>query len=307
MKIHRRDDDSGRSEGRTIAHINGRYSIINSILSIIGGLISGSGLTIAATIWVLNNTDYALPSSQETTQETTSEQEALVSLQESYSELEQQYSELEQQYAALKENALALENAYEDALAEIESMRQSAQSEPPAYSQPSEVTEQPSAAASSSQPSASPEPPAQTVTKLTSLPVLSKDDFLYNRVYNYKEDREDTKSNVGDIFETCITMRENGSIHYFIDSKYQSLTFTLCLAQETKYIDEGSSYLTIYSVEDNGNENLLYSSPAVTSGFTPRSVGPIDISGVKQLKITFYCEERIPRRPCIIIGDPELR
>lgn len=274
MIINLSADSDNISDNQKVAHINGRYNVIVALIALLATIFGGG-----ATFYLINNSNYITPKGQETI----SQQEA------NMQSLQSSYSDLQAQYAALEESAQNLQALYEAALAELESISQTGESAP---SLSSEVSTQPTG----------------SITKLTSLPVLGNNNDYYNHIYNTTENSSTTRSNLGDVFNSCISMQNPGSIDFFLNGEYQSLTFTLCIAEKTQNIDEHSSSISIYSVDGNGeNESLttLYSSPSVTMGFIPTQTPPIDVSGVTHLRISFFCDST----PCpyLILGDPQLQ
>ncbi|MBU3820038.1 MAG: hypothetical protein H9864_06685 [Candidatus Faecalibacterium intestinavium] len=276
MKINRSDGSHNVSDNQKVAHINGRYGIIKTLITVVGTMFATSG----GIFYFVNNSNYITPKGQETI----SQQEAdLQSLQSTYADLQDQYT-------ALEESAQNLQIAYEEALAKLESLSQT----------------EGQTAASVAQ---TPEQTNGGTTKLTSLPVIGNNNDYYNHVYNNPENSGSARSNLGDVFNSCISMRDDGNIDFFLNSEYQSLTFTLCISEGTRDIDNHYSSISIYSVDGNGeNESLtqLYSSPSVTMGFIPTQIPPIDVSGVTHLRISFYGDNN-PYGPRIILGDPQLQ
>ncbi len=269
------------------AHIAGRYSIVVALIALFG-TIFGSLTTLYLTKQQESNSP---------------QEEKLESLQSSYSDLQSQYNVLE-------EEAHSLQTAYDEALAKLESLSQSV-SQPSSASSESKFQSSIQSPASS-QSSAIPEQTNPTITKLTSIPILRKDALSF-LVYNNEDKDLKAKSNVGDTFETCITLRahEEESIDFYLNRKYNTLTFTFCLAQESRYDDDKFGSISICSIsQQNGNEQVLaeiYASPTITSGFIPESVGPLDVSGVECLRICIYNRSNGSySSPFIILGDPEL-
>ena len=271
------------SEGEKVAHINGKYGLANTIVkAIIGafGALGGSTVTVVAITIIINYTDYVSPRGEE-----------LLSQQDSeISNLQTQIVELQTQNSSLKEENQTLQSELDSALAELEDSSSSQMQ--------------------ASTPNTTPAQTTGAVTKLTALPLLGNNEDYYNHIYNNAESSEYARSNLGDVFSSSISLRENGNVDFFLDGKYQALAFTLCIAEETRDIDDYSSYIGIYSVEGNGeNESttLLYTSPSVTMGFIPESVGPISVTGVEHLRISFFHTASSPYRvPRIILGNPEL-
>lgn len=145
--------------------------------------------------------------------------------------------------------------------------------------------------------------------KLTSLKILGNSQSSLNYIYNSLENSDDAKSNLGDAFNSSISMRRNGNIDFYLGASYRALYSTICISEGTKNIDDYSSTLSIYKVEGNGsNEELetLYTSPELTMGFIPTEIGPIDISGVEHLRISFYADGYYGNVPRIILGNPVL-
>ena len=271
------------SEGEKVAHINGKYGLANTIVkAIIGafGALGGSTVTVVAITIIINYTDYVSPRGEE-----------LLSQQDSeISNLQTQIVELQTQNSSLKEENQTLQSELDSALAELEGSSSSQMQ--------------------ASTPNTTPAQTTGTVTKLTALPLLGNNEDYYNHIYNNAENSEYARSNLGDVFNYSISLRENGNVDFFLDGKYQALTFTLCIAEETRDIDDYSSYIEIYSVEGNGeteSTTLLYTSPSVTMGFIPESIGPVNVTGVNHLRITFFRPDTSPYNvPRIILGNPEL-
>lgn len=155
-----------------------------------------------------------------------------------------------------------------------------------------------------------PNQPAKDAVKLTSLTILGNNDGgTYNYVYNSLQNNDDAKSNLGEAFNSSVSMRRNGDIDFYLAGSYQTLNATISISESTKNISDYSSTLTIYSVDGNGsNETLevLYTSPSITMGFIPDEIGPINVSGVEHLRISFYASGGVYSVPRIVLGNPEL-
>lgn len=274
------------SDNVKVAHIKGKYQLVCAILTLLGTLAGGiigvlGGSTLGPIDINIHSDDYVGTAGQE-----------MISQQEStIANLQTSYDELQKQNTALKEENQMLQANLDTALAELASISNSQTQ-------------------SSATSNAMPIQAAGTVTKLTALPLLGNNEDYYNHIYNNAENSEYARSNLGDVFDSSISLRENGDVDFFLDGKYQSLVFTLCIAEETRDVDDYSSYIEIYSVTGNGeNEStaLLYTSPSVTMGFIPESVGPINVTGVDHLRITFFYSDGVAYRvPRIILGNPEL-
>lgn len=270
------------SDSVKIAHIKGKYKVACAILALVGGIIGALGGSKLGPIDInIHSDDYVGTAGQE-----------MISQQEStIANLQTSYDELQKQNTALKEENQALQANLDTALAELASISNSQTQ-------------------SSATSNAMPIQAAGTVTKLTALPLLGNNEDYYNHIYNNAENSEYARSNLGDVFNSSISLRENGNVDFFLDGKYQALTFTLCIAEETRDIDDYSSYIEIYSVEGNGeteSTTLLYTSPSVTMGFIPESIGPVNVTGVNHLRITFFRPDTSPYNvPRIILGNPEL-
>ena len=145
---------------------------------------------------------------------------------------------------------------------------------------------------------------------LLSIGVLGNSDTYYNFTYDSPQvENTDTMSNTGERFDSCISMRSNGSIDFYLDHKYQSFTAKLCLSESTKNASGYYSTITIYNVTGSGaDEQLeeLYLSPAIKMGFIPTDIAPIDVSDVEHLRITFYTNGYTSSAPRIILGDPAI-
>lgn len=269
------------SDSVKIAHIKGKYKVACAILTLAGGIIGALGGSKLGPIDInIHSDDYVGTAGQEVI----SQQESTIA------NLQTTYNELQAQNTALQEENQTLQAKLDAALAELEG-----------------------SSSSQTQTSAHNTAPVQTtgaITKLTALPLLGNNEGYYNHIYNNAENSEYARSNLGDVFDSSISLRENGNVDFFLDGKYQSLVFTLCIAEETRDVDDYSSYIEIYSVTGNGeNEStaLLYTSPSVTMGFIPESVGPINVTGVDHLRITFFYSDGVAYRvPRIILGNPVL-
>lgn len=150
--------------------------------------------------------------------------------------------------------------------------------------------------------------PKETV-KLTSLKVLGNTNDYWNHVNNSLENGDDAKSNLGETFNSSISMSYNGNIDFYLERNYKTLSSVICISESTKDVSGYSSTLTICKVEGNGpNETVeaLYTSPALTMGFIPTSIPPIDVSEVEHLRISFYTANNGQHVPRIILGNPEL-
>lgn len=265
------------SEGEKIAHINGKYGLVNtaikSIIKALSVALGSSAVTTITITLIINYTNYVSPRGEE-----------LLSQQSTMIE------DLQNQCASLEAQNQNLQISYEAVLAELESISDSQTQ----FSNPS---------------SAVPLQTTETITKLTALPLLGNNNDYYNHVYNTAENKDSARSSLGDVFNSSISMGADGDIDYFLGNAYQTLSFTLCISESTKNIDDHSSSITIYSVEGNGeNESLtpIYSSPFLTMGFIPEVIGPIDVTGVEHLRISFYGDGKINGMPRIILGNPEL-
>lgn len=151
--------------------------------------------------------------------------------------------------------------------------------------------------------------PQKGTVKLTSLKLLGNNENSINFVYTNQENNDSAKSNLGVTFDSSISMRCNGNIDFYLGGSYQALNAIICISEDTKNIDDYSSALTIYKVEGNGSdENLevLYTSPSLTMGFIPTEIGPINVSGVEHLRISFYADGYYGYVPRIILGNPVL-
>lgn len=283
MKIRRSDNPRNVSDSQKIAHINGRYSIIRALIALAGTALASSSITISLGFSYLNNSNYVSPKVQETISQQTADMQSLQSL----------YSDLQTQYVALEESTQNLQASYEAALAELESAQ-------------SKIT-----ALTAAQSSNIPVQNTGTPTNLTSLPILGNNNSSYNHVYNTSESNDMATSNLGDTFNSCISMRDHGNIDFFLDSAYQTLTFTLCMAEETRNIDDVSSSILIYAVEGNGDTEtvqLLYTSPSITMGFIPMDIPPISVAGVDHLRISFHSDTSLYyNAPRVILGNPQLQ
>ena len=269
------------SDSVKIAHIKGKYKVACAILALVGGIIGALGASqLGPNDIKISSDDYVGTEGQE-----------VISQQESTIEnLQNTYNELQAQNTALQEENQTLQAKLDAALAELEGSSSSQMQ--------------------ASTPNTTPVQTTGTVTKLTALPLLGNNEDYYNHIYNNAENSEYARSNLGDVFNSSISLRENGNVDFFLDGKYQALTFTLCIAEETRDIDDYSSYIEIYSVEGNGeteSTTLLYTSPSVTMGFIPESIGPVNVTGVNHLRITFFRPDTSPYNvPRIILGNPEL-
>lgn len=269
------------SDSVKIAHIKGKYKVACAILALAGGIIGALGGSKLGPIDInIHSDDYVGTAGQEVI----SQQESTIA------NLQTTYNELQAQNTALQEENQTLQAKLDAALAELEG-----------------------SSSSQTQTSAPNTAPVQTtgaITKLTALPLLGNNEDYYNHIYNNSENSEYARSNLGDVFNSSISLRENGNVDFFLDGKYQALTFTLCIAEETRDIDDYSSYIEIYSVEGNGeteSTTLLYTSPSVTMGFIPESIGPVNVTGVNHLRIAFFRPDTSPYNvPRIILGNPEL-
>lgn len=269
------------SDSVKIAHIKGKYKVACAILALVGGIIGALGGSKLGPIDInIHSDDYVGTAGQEVI----SQQESTIA------NLQNTYNELQAQNTALQEENQALQAKLDAALAELEGSSSSQMQ--------------------ASTPNTTPAQTTGTVTKLTALPLLGNNEDYYNHIYNNAENSEYARSNLGDVFNSSISLRENGNVDFFLDGKYQALTFTLCIAEETRDIDDYSSYIEIYSVEGNGeteSTTLLYTSPSVTMGFIPESIGPVNVTGVNHLRITFFRPDTSPYNvPRIILGNPEL-
>lgn len=145
--------------------------------------------------------------------------------------------------------------------------------------------------------------------KLTSLPVLGNNHEDLNRVYDSPQNTGDAISNLGDSFDSCISMQSNGNIDFYLNREYQWLNAIICISEETKNISGYSSRIAIYKVEWNEDSEVLttcYSSPSITMGFVPDEIEPIDVSDVEHLRITCYTSSFFGVVPRIILGNPVL-
>lgn len=269
------------SDSVKIAHIKGKYKVACAILALVGGIIGALGGSKLGPIDInIHSDDYVGTAGQEVI----SQQESTIA------NLQNTYNELQAQNTALQEENQTLQAKLDAALAELEGSSSSQMQ--------------------ASTPNTTPVQTTGTVTKLTALPLLGNNEDYYNHIYNNAENSEYARSNLGDVFNSSISLRENGNVDFFLDGKYQALTFTLCIAEETRDIDDYSSYIEIYSVEGNGeteSTTLLYTSPSVTMGFIPESIGPVNVTGVNHLRITFFRPDTSPYNvPRIILGNPEL-
>lgn len=268
------------SDSVKIAHIKGKYKVACAILALVGGIIGALGGSKLGPIDInIHSDDYVGTAGQEVI----SQQESTIA------NLQNTYNELQAQNTALQEENQTLQAKLDAALAELEG-----------------------SSSSQTQISAPNTAPVQTtgaITKLTALPLLGNNNDYYNHVYNTAENKDSARSSLGDVFNSSISMGADGDIDYFLGNAYQTLSFTLCISESTKNIDDHSSSITIYSVEGNGeNESLtpIYSSPFLTMGFIPEVIGPIDVTGVEHLRISFYGDGKINGMPRIILGNPEL-
>jgi len=252
-----------------IEQIKGRYKIIAASIAAVGTI-------IATALGLVINRNQEIISQQDVTIE----------------ELQSEIDEVKRQNTALQNENESLTQDYQDVLAELESI--SNQTMDTTTGETSFVTT---------------EQKTGEVVKLTSRPVLGNNEDFLNYINNTAVSDETAKSNLGDTFSSSISMRRNGNIDFFLDGMYKTLTFTICMAEETRDIDDYSSTITIYSVEGNGdNETVtqLYTSPAITMGFIPTESPPIDVSGVEHLRISFYADGYMYSVPRIVLGDPEL-
>ena len=211
------------SDSVKIAHIKGKYKVACAILALVGGIIGALGGSKLGPIDInIHSDDYVGTAGQEVI----SQQESTIA------NLQNTYNELQAQNTALQEENQALQAKLDAALAELEGSSSSQMQ--------------------ASTPNTTPAQTTGTVTKLTALPLLGNNEDYYNHIYNNAENSEYARSNLGDVFNSSISLRENGNVDFFLDGKYQALTFTLCIAEETRDIDDYSSYIEIYSVEGNG-------------------------------------------------------
>lgn len=158
-------------------------------------------------------------------------------------------------------------------------------------------------------PNIDPSPASKELVKLTSTKLLGNNQDYYNYINNTQVNEDTAKSNLGELFDSSISMRHNGNIDFYLGSSYETLSFTICVSEDTKNVSDFSSTLTIYKVEGNGDDETLqtlYTSSALTMGFIPTEPPPIDVSGVAHLRISFYSDDSYHLVPRIILGNPML-
>lgn len=158
-------------------------------------------------------------------------------------------------------------------------------------------------------PNIDPSPNSKELVKLTSTKLLGNNQNSLNYINNTQVNEDTAKSNLGELFDSSISMRRNGNIDFYLGSSYETLSFTICISEDTKNVSDYSSTLTIYKVEGNGDDEtlqILYASSALTMGFIPTKPPPIDVSDVTHLRISFYSDAGYNVVPRIILGNPML-
>lgn len=287
-----------------IQRIKGKYTIICAAITAFATIIAAvTGAKYAPIEVNVNLSDYMSKAQVEivSQQEATSE-ETLSNLRVTITQLENENKDLRENIVKLQDDSIdqaqqiaVLEKEKEDLCDKIaEKDRQINALELPSPSDPANLD-------SGGE--------TEKTVKLTSLTILGNNQSSLNYVYSSPENSDDAKSNLGDTFNSSISMRRNGNIDFYLGSSYKTLNSTICISEGTKSIDNYSSTLSIYKVEGNGsNEELeiLYSSPELTMGFIPTEIGPIDVSGVEHLRISFYADGYYGYVPRIILGNPVL-
>lgn len=269
-------DQQGRSRVLEIKleQLRGRYKIITAVITTIGVVLSG----IFGTVVGRNSSDE-------------SNHEIIMQQDNTINDLQTELNKVKNNYITLEEEKEKLSKEYQEILTKLESMPNQAPNDD--ENAPANTIEQTSG----------------EVVKLTSCRLLGNNEDSFNFVNNTTVSDDTARSNIGDTFNSSISMRHNGNIDFLLEENYKDLIFTFSIAEETRDIDDYSSTITIYAVEGNGeNETvkLLYSTPAVTMGLIPEECPPINVEGVVHLRISFYAEGNPYSVPRIILGNPVL-
>lgn len=256
------------------------------ITSLIGALLGAKYAPVEVNV---NLDSYVSRAQDEIVSKQTADAETeLNDLQKTITDLQNDNASQKQQIAALEEEREGLLDTITEKDHIIDALSQTA---------PSDV------------PSAALDQATKDAIKLTSLTILGNNEGNYNYVYNGLENSDDAKSNLGEAFNSSISMRRNGNIDFYLGNLYQTLNATISISESTKNISNFSSTLTIYNVSGNGsNETLevLYTSPSLTMGFIPTEIGPINVSEVEHLRISFYADGYFGDVPRIVLGNPLL-